>query len=236
MGQDEVTYDASHIEVLEGLQAIRRRPGMYVMSTGPQGLHNQLFELSDWAFNEVLAGHGDRVAVTLRPDGSVSITLHGRGVPVAAAGDEESPTLEDLLSGMYVTPPVGRRGVCCAPFAVGPVVANALSSRLDAEVRRQGTHWTQRYERGAATCRPLPAGRAAGDGTVITFRPDPDVFGTAEHSFDLLAETFGSLAHLWPGLDVTLTDERGPGSARSERYRFPGGATAPHRRSGPGDC
>ncbi|MFE5210438.1 hypothetical protein [Streptomyces sp. NPDC056600] len=236
MGQDDVVYDASHIQVVEPLQAIRRRPGMYVLSTGPQGLHHQLFELSDWAVNEVLAGHGERVDVTLRSDGWVRVAVDGWGVPVAADGDTGSPTLQDLLS-VATRRPADRQGVCCAAVALGPVVTNALSSRLVAEVRRQGVLWTQHYERGVATNPPTPTGRVtAGDATVITFQPDAGIFGTAEHSFGLLAETFSAPASLRPGLDLTLTDERPGKDPRSERYRFPGGATAQRRRSESGGC
>lgn len=218
-------YDASYIQVLEGRKAIRKRPGMYVGSTGERGLHNQLFEVSDWAVNEVLAGHADHVDVALESDGWVRVAIDGPGIPVEAAGHTGDPSLEALLTQMHAGPRRDRRRfVGVGLFGMGPFVANALSSRLEGEVRREGVRWVQRFDRGAAVGPPSPEGVTTGSGTVIAFRPDADIFGMAECSFDVLAEHFRTLAFLNRGLDISLTDQRPPSGPRSERFLFPAGA------------
>ncbi|WP_078879053.1 ATP-binding protein [Streptomyces sp. NRRL B-24720] len=218
-------YTAAHIQVLEGREAIRKRPGMYVGSTSERGLHQQVFEVSDWAVNEVLAGRADHVDVVLESDGLVRVAIDGPGIPVEAAGHVGAPCLEELLTRMRAgLRRDGRRFVGVGLFGLGPFVANALSSRLTAEVRREGVRWVQRYDRGAAAGPPLSEGPTTGTGTVIAFRPDADIFGTAECSFDALAEHFRTLAFLNRGLDISLTDQRPPSGPRSERFLFPEGA------------
>ncbi|MEV6079409.1 ATP-binding protein [Streptomyces sp. NPDC052069] len=218
-------YAAAHIQVWEGREAIRKRPGMYVGSTSERGLHHQVFEVSDWAVNEVLAGHAGRVDVALECDGCVRVAIDGPGIPVEAAGHTGEPSLEELLTRMYTGPRRGgRRSVEVGLFGMGPFVANALSSRLTGEVRREGVRWVQRFDRGAAVGPPSSEGPTTGTGTVIAFRPDADVFGTAVCSFDTLAEHFRTLAFLNRGLDISLTDRRPAGGPRSERFLFPGGA------------
>jgi DNA gyrase subunit B len=225
MGQDRVVYDVTHIQVLEGREAIRKRPGMYVGSTSERGLHNQVFEVSDWAVNQVLARRADRVDVALEPDGYVQVAIDGPGIPVRAAGDTGGPSLEDLLTRLDTGQrPGGRHSVDVGLYGMGPFVANALSSRLRAEVRREGVRWVQHYDRGAAVGPPAPAGPVTGEGTVIAFRPDADIFGTARCSFDALAGRFRELAFLNRDLDISLTDQRAPSGSRSERFCFPGGA------------
>ncbi|MFF1723681.1 DNA topoisomerase subunit B [Streptomyces sviceus] len=225
MGQDRIVYDATHIRVLEGRKAIRKRPGMYSGSTGERGLHNQVFEVSDWAVNQVLARRADRVDVALPPDGYVQIAIDGPGIPVRAVGDTGGPSLEDLLTRPHARPqPGGRHSVDVGLYGIGPFVANALSSRLRAEVRRKGMRWVQHYDRGAAVGPPAPAGTVTEEGTVIAFRPDADIFGTARCSFDALAGRFRELAFLKRDLDISLTDQRASSGSRSERFRFPGGA------------
>ncbi|MFD4510286.1 DNA gyrase subunit B [Streptomyces sp. NPDC058457] len=225
MDQDRMMYNATHIQVLEGCEAIRKRPGMYVGSTSERGLHNQVFEVSDWAVNQVLARRAGRVDVALEPDGYVQVAIDGPGIPVRAAGDTGGPSLEELLTRLETGPrPGGRRSVDVGLYGMGPFVANALSSHLRAEVRRAGVRWVQHYDRGAAVGPPAPAGPVAEEGTVIAFRPDAGIFGTARCSFDALAERFRELAFLNRGLDISLTDHRAPSGSRSERFRFPGGA------------
>ncbi|MFD7459314.1 MULTISPECIES: DNA gyrase subunit B [unclassified Streptomyces] len=225
MSEDWAEYDTAHIQVLEGAAAIRKRPGMYVGSTGERGLHHQVFEVSDWAVNEVLAGRAGRVDVELTADGCVRVGLDGPGIPVEADGDTGGPSLEALLTRAHAGPPPGgRHSLPLGLFGIGPHVANALSSTLTAEVRRDGVRWVQHYERGVAVGPPAPAGPANGSGTTILFRPDTGIFATVDHSFDALAERFRELAFLNRGLAVSLTDRRSPSRPREARFLFPGGA------------
>ncbi|MFJ4367860.1 DNA gyrase subunit B [Streptomyces chartreusis] len=218
-------YTAAHIQVLEGREAIRKRPGMYVGSTNEPGLHNTVFEVSDWAVNEVLAGRAEHVDVALESDGSVRVAIDGPGIPVEAAGHTGEPGLEGLLTRMHAGPRGDSRNfVGVGLFGMGPFVTNALSSHLTGEVRREGVRWVQRYDRGAAVGPPSPQGPTTETGTVIAFRPDADIFGTAQCSFDTLAERFRTLAFLNRGLAISLTDRRPSSGPRSERFHFPGGA------------
>ncbi|MFD8041796.1 DNA gyrase subunit B [Streptomyces chartreusis] len=211
--------------MLEGREAIRKRPGMYVGSTREPGLHNTVFEVSDWAVNEVLAGRAEHVDVTLESDGSVRVAIDGPGIPVEAAGHTGDPSLEELLTRTHAGPRGDSRDfVGVGLFGMGPFVTNALSSRLTGEVRREGVRWVQRYDRGAAVGPPSPQGPTTETGTVIAFRPDADIFGMAQCSFDTLAERFRTLAFLNRGLAISLTDRCPSSGSRSERFDFPGGA------------
>ncbi|MFM9588360.1 DNA gyrase subunit B [Streptomyces scabiei] len=217
-------YDATHIEVLEGWEAIRKRPGMYVGSTGERGLHQMVFDAADRAVAEVLAGRARSVGLVLTRDGGVRVADDGPGLPVAAAGHPGGPSLEDLLTGAApVRRADDRHAVHLDLFGIGPCVTTALSARLTAEVRRDGMRWVQEYVRGVAVTAPTAAGPASTSGTVLTFRPDPDIFETVRCSYPVLAERFRELAFLNRGLDLSLTDERA-GEPRSQRFRFPGGA------------
>ena len=225
MGEDTKGYDASHITVLYGWEAIRKRPGMYVGSTSERGLHQAVFEVVGRAVNEVLAGRASSVDVTLTPDGGVSVADDGPGVPVEAAGDADGPDLEAVLNRMHTgAEPGGRNAAVVGLVGIGPCVTNALSSRLTAEVRRAGTCWVQHYTCGVAVAPPTAVGPAAGSGTTITFWPDPDIFETVECSFAVLTERLRELAFLNKGLGVSLTDARIPGEPRSVRFRSPRGA------------
>lgn len=226
MSDGAAEYDASRIEVLEGLEAIRKRPGMYVGSTGERGLHRLVFEVADRAVNEVLAGRAGRVDVTLVAGGGVRVTDDGHGASFETAEDASGPGLRALLTRVGTgAAPLGRDVVCMGSVGVGPCVANALSSRLTAEVRHGGVRWFQEYERGSALAppTPTPAEPTAESGTAITFWPDPTVFETVECSFTTLAERFREVAFLNRGLPLSLTDERAPGPPRSARFLFPGG-------------
>ncbi len=225
MSKEAISYDASQIQVLEGWEAVRKRPGMYVGSTGERGLHQLVYEVADRAVNEVLAGRGGHVEVTLTPDGGVRVADDGPGVPVEDAGDTGAPGLETLLTRMHAGPrPGGCHPVELSLYGIGPFITNALSNRLTAEVRREGVRSVLEYSRGVAVTPPTQAGPATGSGTTITFWPDADIFGTAECSFDVLAERFRELAFLNRDLDISLSDRRRPADPRSARFRFPGGA------------
>ncbi|MDX2543768.1 ATP-binding protein [Streptomyces sp. WI04-05B] len=224
MSEEITEYDASHIQLLEGWKAIRKRPGMYIGSLGERGLLNMVFEVADRAVNELLAGRADSVEVTLTPDGGVRVTDDGPETPIDEAGGTGGPGLEALLTQIQAaTGPSGRHDVALGPFGVGPFVVNALSRRMTAEVRREGVRWVQEYARGVAVTELSEAGTATGSGTTIAFWPDTDIFETGEFSFDALAARFRELAFLNRALDISLIDRR-PGESRSARFRFPGGA------------
>lgn len=234
MSEGANMYDASHIEVLEGWEAIRRRPGMYIGSTGERGLHEMVFTVAERPVNEVLAGRAGSVDITLMSDGGVRVTDDGPGVPVQAAGEiaetgvsggADGPVLEELLTQLHTRPAhIGRHTTLMGLFGIGPCVTNALSSRLTAEVRRDGVRWVQEYVRGVALTPPAAAGPTATSGTTVTFQPDADIFDEVDCSFTVLAERFRELAFLNRTLDISLTDERPPSGIRSVRFRFPGGA------------
>ncbi|MFB6517631.1 DNA gyrase subunit B [Streptomyces sp. NPDC056401] len=225
MSEEAIGYDAAHIQVLEAWEAIRKRPGMYVGSTGERGLHQLVYEVADRAVNEVLAGRARTVEVTLTPYGGIRVTDDGTGLPLENASGTDGPTLEALLTFAHARArPNGRHAVSLGLFGIGPCVTNALSSRLTAEVRREGVRWVQEYARGVAVTPPIAAGPTTTCGTTLTFWPDSGIFGTAECSFAVLKERFRELAFLNKGLDVSLTDERPQGGPQSVRHRFPGGA------------
>ncbi|MFB6559215.1 DNA gyrase subunit B [Streptomyces sp. NPDC056400] len=224
MSDEAIEYDASHIQVLTGLEAVRKRPGMYIGSTGERGLHHMLFEVADRAVNEALTGRAGSVGVTLTADGGVRVADDGPGIPFGAAEDADGPGLEAMLTELSAgAGPRDRHSAMMAHFVGEPAVTNALSSSLTAEVRREGVRWVQEYARGVAVTRPTAVGPATGSGTTITFRPDATLFGTVECSFAVLAERFRELAFLNRGLDISLTDERPPGGPQTARFRFLGG-------------
>ncbi|MFJ7073541.1 DNA gyrase subunit B [Streptomyces sp. NPDC098781] len=225
MSDDAIRYDAGHIQVLEGREAVRKRPGMYVGSTGERGLRQLVFDVADRAVNEVLVGRASRVEVTLTADGGVRIADDGPGDPFEDTGTAGAPGLETLLTRIQTgVQPAGRHDVALGYCGMGPFVTNALSSRLTAEVRREGVSRVQEYSRGIAVTPTTRSGPATGTGTTITFWPDAEIFGTATYSFDGLEERFRELAFLNRELDISLTDRRRPVEARTVRFRFPGGA------------
>ncbi|MER5894471.1 ATP-binding protein [Streptomyces sp. NPDC001876] len=224
MSEGTSRYEATHIEVLEGSEAIRKRPGMYVGSTTVRGLHQVLFEVLGRSVNEVLAAGGGCVDVTLMLDGGVRVTDNGPGVPVEAAGDSGGVGLESLLTRPHIgAAPGDRYSTAWSTQGMGPCVTNALSSRLTAEVRREHVRWVQEYVRGEAVSPPAAAGPADSSGTSITFWPDADIFETTECSFAVLAKRFEDVAMLNRGLSISLTDERPKGGPRAVRFQFPDG-------------
>ncbi|MFE4631781.1 DNA gyrase subunit B [Streptomyces sp. NPDC056773] len=224
MREETTGYDASHIQVLEGWEAVRKRPGMYIGSMSERGLRTMVLEVADRAVNEVLAGRARSVEVTLTSDGGVRISDDGSASPLDEPRGAAAPGLEALLTSMRAgARPVGRHTVEVGPFTVGPSVVNALSRRMTAEVRHGGIRWIQEYARGVAVTPLSEAGTAPDSGTTITFWPDPDIFETMEFSFDALADRFRELAFLNRALDLSLIDHRHPGEPRSARFRFPGG-------------
>ncbi|MFJ9692239.1 DNA gyrase subunit B [Kitasatospora sp. NPDC101183] len=211
MSSESTGYGPTDIEVLTGREAVRKRPGMYIGSTGERGLCHMVFEIAERAVNEVLAGRASRVDITLTPDGGVRVADDGPG----------DPELGDRLTTLGAVPgPRGRVDVPLGYVGVGPFVVNVLSSRLTAEVHGERV---QAYERGIAVTPPAATGPAAGQGTAITFHPDPEVFDGTALPFDTLAERFDELTYLNRALDMTLTDLRTEGEPRSLRFHHPDG-------------
>ncbi|WP_405685539.1 DNA gyrase subunit B [Streptomyces sp. NBC_00057] len=226
MSGERMGYDAVRIEELEGREAVRKRPGMWVGSTGERGLHELVFQVVGWAVNHVLAGRGDgSVDVTLTPDGGVRVAHNGLGRPFAAEGDTGGRGLEALLTRMPAEAEPGGRHIAAVSHGriMGLFVANALSSRLMAEVQCEGARRVQEYARGVAAAQPAAVGPTAGSGTTITFWPDAEIFEATWCSFAVLAERFRQVAFLNRGLGISLADERPAGGARAVSFRFPDG-------------
>jgi len=217
----KTTYDAQDITVLEGLEAVRRRPGMYVGSTGLRGLHHLVYEVLDNSVDEALAGHCDEVSVTIHPDNSVTVVDDGRGIPVAMMAKEKRPAVEVVLTVLHAGGKFGDGGgykVSGGLHGVGVSVVNALSERLDVEVRRDGFAWRQSYERGKPL-KDLEKGEATkATGTTITFLADADIFDSLDFDFKTLEERMRETAFLTRGLRIRLIDERGEGHRAEFRY------------------
>lgn len=211
-GNREVTasYDASAITVLEGLDAVRKRPGMYIGSTGERGLHHLVQEVVDNSVDEALAGHADTIDVTILADGGVRVVDNGRGIPVDIHPIEKKPAVEVVLTVLHAGGKFGGGGYAVSGglHGVGVSVVNALSTKVSVEIKRDGYRWTQDYKLGVPTA-PLARHEEVEDsGTTVTFWADPDVFETTEYSFETLARRFQEMAFLNKGLTLTLTDER----------------------------
>ncbi|MFD7321278.1 DNA topoisomerase (ATP-hydrolyzing) subunit B [Streptomyces sp. NPDC059875] len=204
------SYDASAITVLEGLDAVRKRPGMYIGSTGERGLHHLVQEVVDNSVDEALAGHADTIDVTILADGGVKVVDNGRGIPVDLHPVEKKPAVEVVLTVLHAGGKFGGGGYAVSGglHGVGVSVVNALSTRLSVDIKRDGHRWTQDYKLGVPTA-PLAKHEEVEDsGTTVTFWADPDVFETTEYSFETLARRFQEMAFLNKGLTLTLTDER----------------------------
>ncbi len=206
----EASYDASAITVLEGLDAVRKRPGMYIGSTGERGLHHLVYEVVDNSVDEALAGHADTIAVTLLADGGVRVVDNGRGIPVDIVPSEGKPAVEVVLTVLHAGGKFGGGGYAVSGglHGVGVSVVNALSKRVAVEVRRDGFRWTQDYSLGVPDA-PLAKNEATDTaGTSVTFWADGDIFETTDYSFETLSRRFQEMAFLNKGLTISLTDER----------------------------
>ena len=204
-------YGADDIQVLEGLEAVRKRPGMYIGSTGPRGLHHLVYEIVDNSVDEALAGYCDHIGVTILPDGGVRVVDNGRGIPVGMHKTEGKSTVEVVLTVLHAGGKFGGGGYAVSGglHGVGSSVVNALSSRLDVEVRREGYVWRQSYRDGGMPVSPLEQGEESTEtGTIITFWPDPDIFETVEFEYDILRTRFQQMAFLNKGLRIDLVDQR----------------------------
>jgi DNA gyrase subunit B len=224
-GTPRTGYDAQDITVLEGLEAVRKRPGMYIGSTGVRGLHHLVYEVVDNSVDEALAGHCDRVDVTIHPDNSITVVDNGRGIPVATMEKEGRPAVEVVLTVLHAGGKFGDGGgykVSGGLHGVGVSVVNALSEQLRVEVRRDGFTWTQEYVRGVPQG-DLQKGEPATDtGTKITFLPDAEIFETLDFEFATLEQRLRETAFLTRGLRIAIADERGEGTKRAE-FHYEGG-------------
>ena len=217
------SYTAESITVLEGLEAVRKRPGMYIGSTGPRGLHHLVYEVVDNAVDEALAGYCTRIDITLTADGGVRVVDDGRGIPVDEHPVEHRSALEVVMTQLHAGGKFGgdSYAVSGGLHGVGVSVVNALSKRLEVEVVRDGWRHRQSYERGLPTAPLERVGKARGHGSTVAFWPDPDIFEETEFRFETLSNRMREMAFLNAGLRITLTDERGEG--KSEVYQYAGG-------------
>ncbi len=208
------TYEASDITVLEGLEAVRKRPGMFVGSTGVRGLHHLVYEVVDNSVDEALAGHCTMVDVTIHADNSVTVVDDGRGIPVAMHEKEKRPAVEVVLTVLHAGGKFGDGEgykVSGGLHGVGVSVVNALSEELAVDVSRDGFHHTQNYARGAPLAELVKGEKTDQTGTTITFLPDAEIFETTEYDFSTLEQRLRETAFLTRGMKIVLTDERGIG-------------------------
>ncbi|WP_425591806.1 DNA topoisomerase (ATP-hydrolyzing) subunit B [Actinomyces procaprae] len=204
-------YDAGDITVLEGLEAVRKRPGMYIGSTGERGLHHLVYEVVDNAVDEALAGYCDHIEVTIQADGGLRVVDNGRGIPVDEHPTEHKPTVEVVMTILHAGGKFGGGGYAVSGglHGVGISVVNALSTRVDTEVRRQGHVWRMSFGDGGRPLTPLEKGEETdATGTTQTFYPDPAIFETTVFDYETLRRRFQQMAFLNKGLRITLTDER----------------------------
>jgi DNA gyrase subunit B len=224
MTDSSSSYDAQDITVLEGLEAVRKRPGMYIGSTGVMGLHHLVYEVVDNSVDEALAGFCTEVSVTIHPDDSVTVSDNGRGIPVATMEKEGRPAVEVVLTVLHSGGKFGEGGgykVSGGLHGVGVSVVNALSERLFVQIHRDGHVFSQEYSRGAPQTElvkgeKLPA--AAPTGTTVTFLPDADIFETLGLDFYTLEERLRETAFLTRGLKISIADERGEGHSATFQY------------------
>jgi len=219
-----LSYDAGSITVLEGLEAVRKRPGMYIGSTGERGLHHLVYEVVDNAVDEALAGYCDTIDVTLLSDGGVRVYDNGRGIPVDEHPIEHRPAVEVVMTTLHAGGKFDGQSYAVSGglHGVGVSVVNALSMMLEVEVHRDGYVWTQGYERGDPMG-PLVRGASAADtGTTITFWPDDAIFETTEWSYETLSRRLQEMAFLNKNLAISIVDER-QAEPRAARYQYAGG-------------
>jgi len=217
------SYGAKDITVLEGLEAVRKRPGMYIGSTGPRGLHHLVYEVLDNSVDEAIAGYCDDVRVVLHPDNSCTVADNGRGIPVGEMEKEKRPAAEVVLTTLHAGGKFGGEGykVSGGLHGVGISVVNALSERLHLEINSEGAIWTQDYERGKPLA-DLHRGEASDlHGTTITFLPDDEIFDELEFDYATLTERLRETAFLTRGLKIELLDERGAG--QKDTFHYEGG-------------
>ena len=220
--ESEHRYDAASIKVLGGIEAVRKRPAMYIGSTGEMGLHHLVWEVVDNSVDEALAGYCDEINVVVHEDNSVTVTDNGRGIPVDMHATEKRAAAEVVMTVLHAGGKFDSDTykVSGGLHGVGVSVVNALSDWLDLEIWRDGEVWEQSYNAGKPKAKLKATGKTRKTGTKITFHPDPAIFESHKYSYDILAQRLRELAFLNKGLKITLTDER---SDKSAEFRFTGG-------------
>lgn len=219
MSKQEQNYDAGDIQVLEGLEAVRKRPGMYIGSTGPRGLHHLVYEIVDNSVDEALAGHCDNIQVVITKNGDVRVSDNGRGIPVDMHPVEKRPAVEVVLTVLHAGGKFGGGGYAVSGglHGVGASVVNALSSTLSVEVKRDGFSWTQDFSIGVPDA-PLRKGAATKEtGTTIRFTPSAEIFETVDFDYETLRQRFQQMCFLNKGLRISLLDER---NERTDSYHY----------------
>jgi len=223
-GGDGAQYDAQSITVLKGLEAVRRRPGMYIGSTGETGLHHLVYEVVDNSIDEALAGFCDTIGVTIHPDNSITVADNGRGIPVDMHPGEKMPAVEVALTLLHAGGKFDKSSykVSGGLHGVGVSVVNALSERLEVLVDRDGNRYHMAFVRGKTVKKLNVLGKARGTGTIVRFKPDPEIFEVLEFHYTTLADRLRQLAFLNKGVTITLKDER-EAEAKSETFFAKGG-------------
>jgi len=218
------SYDAKDITVLEGLSSVRKRPSMYIGSTGSRGLHHLIYEVIDNSIDEAMAGFCNNVLVVLNKDNSVTVVDNGRGIPVKKVEKFNKPAVEIVLTKLHAGAKFGGEGykVSGGLHGVGISVVNALSEKLSVEVRRDGHIYRQDYERGEPVTNLIKGEKSSTHGTAITFYPDREIFEEIDYKFEILASRMKEMAFLNKGLKITLVDKRGE-SEKKEIYQYDGG-------------
>jgi DNA gyrase subunit B len=223
MSENQHTYDASQIQVLEGLEAVRKRPGMYIGSTSGRGLHHLVWEVVDNSIDEALAGYCDKIDVFVHKDNSITVVDNGRGIPVGEEQKTKRPAVEVVLTVLHAGGKFGGEGykVSGGLHGVGVSVVNALSEKLIVQVKTEGNIYEQEYHRGVPQYDLRVIGESEETGTTITFKPDPEIFTeTTEYEFDTLQSRLRELAFLNKGVEINIIDER---TDQSSTYCYEGG-------------
>ena len=218
------TYDASEIQVLEGLEAVRKRPGMYIGSTSASGLHHLVYEIVDNAIDEALAGYCTEITVTINPGDTITVTDNGRGIPVDIQKQTGRPALEVVYTVLHAGGKFGGGGykVSGGLHGVGASVVNALSQWLEVQVQKDGKIYEMKFSRGGITQEMTVLGETTGTGTAVTFKPDPEMFDTLVYDYETLHTRMREQAFLNAGLRITITDAR-PGQEQSDSMCYEGG-------------
>jgi len=215
-------YTAESIKVLKGLDAVRKRPAMYIGSTGPEGLHHLVYEVVDNSIDEALAGYCDKIEVIIHVDSSITVIDNGRGIPVGMHKKEKKPAAEVVMTMLHAGGKFDTKSyqVSGGLHGVGVSVVNALSEKLDLEIKQQGGVYTQSYKRGKPTTGLKKIGKTKNTGTKVTFKPDPEVFESIEFNFDILSQRLRELSYLNRGLLISIVDEQ---TDKRNDFQYKGG-------------